>query len=215
MEKNLKDYREFNLTKEDILWEARMRCMREMYAKAQPSVNYDDLLEYYKKCQAEGKEPERVYDRYYLSQEEFAYIRQKYVDAYMMHDPFQENCDLIIRDMEDGCSKDKWIPEHTDEYGTHPGHRGYEKVLPIKETIGEENANKVIEFIKDRRNFYRHNVDEEKFNFSVTLTDSPTSNPDTVVEYWKTQGKEITIDPRHLTEDDFWREDNGYLNEED
>lgn len=214
MKKNLKDYTAFKLSKEDILWEARMRCMKEMYAKAQPSANYDEIYAYYKKCKEEGKQPERVYDRYYLSQEEFTYIRQKYVDAYMMHNPFQEDCDLIIDNMEKGTIKDKWIPEYTDKYGTHPGYRGYEDVPPLKDMIGEENANKVIDYIKDRRDFYHHSVDEEKFNFSVTLSDSPTSNSNTVIEYWKSQGRELEIDPRHLTQDDFWCEDNGYLDDE-
>lgn len=213
--KNLKDYTVFKLEKEDILWEARMRCMKEMYAKAQPSVDYDEIYSYYKKCKEEGKEPERIYNRYYLSQEEFTYIRQKYVDAYMMHNPFREDCDLIIDNMEKGTIRNKWIPEHTDKYGTHPGYRGYEDVPSLKEIIGEENANKVIEYIKDRRDFYRYNTDEEKFTFSVTLSDSPTSNAEEVIEYWKSQGRELKIDPRHYDDNYFWCEENGYLEEDE
>ena len=49
MKKNLKNYTAFKLSKEDILWEARMRCMKEMYAKAQPSANYDEIYAHYKK----------------------------------------------------------------------------------------------------------------------------------------------------------------------
>lgn len=215
MKKNLKDNTKFKLTIDDVLWEARMRCMKEMYAKAQPSVDYDEIYEYYKQCQKEGKEPERVFERYYLSQEEFEYIRDKYIDVYHLHNPFKEHCNVIIDDMKNGCSKDKWIPGEKDDKGfEHPGHRGYEKVLPMKEQIGEEATNAVISFIENRRDFYRFNRDEERFSFDVCLTDSPSSSEKQVIEYWKEHGIELEIDPRHYTHDDFWCEDNGYLDDE-
>ena len=47
MKKELKDYTSFKLTEKSIIQEARLRCMKEMYAKAQPSANYDDILKYF------------------------------------------------------------------------------------------------------------------------------------------------------------------------
>jgi hypothetical protein len=36
----------------------------------------------------------------------------------------------------------------------------------------------------------------------------PTSNPKTVIDYWKSQGVDITIDEKKdLTEDDYWELD--------
>lgn len=208
------DYTKFKLSKDDVIWKIRNDCLREMYAKSQPSANYNDVLQYYKDCEQSGVKPEKIYERYYLSYEEFVYIENKYLELYNLQDSFKDNCDIIIRDMEEGCVRDKHIPAEVIDGMFHPAHRGYEKVPPLKDLIGEENANKVVEFIKDRKCFYRFNKDESKFRFNVALTDSPTSNMEEVIKYWKAQGKEIKIDPRHHDSDYFWSEENGYLEEE-
>lgn len=212
--KNLKDYQKFKLDGDDILLEARTRCMKEMYERAQPSANYDDILEGYRKAVEAGKKPESVYERYYLSQEEFKYILEKYIKAYHIEEQFREDCDIIIRDMEEGCIRDKYIEEYTDENGNlHPGHRGYEDVSKLSEQIGEEHANLVIDFLKERRDFYRFDRDESRFRFDICLGDSPNSNEEKVKEYWRAQGIELEIDPRHYTENDFWCEENGCFDE--
>lgn len=202
------NYTKFNLTPEDILWEARQRCLIEMYARAQPSADYNQIYAKYKEQQLKGETPEAVYDRYYLSKEEFEYIRNKYIQAYNLEDRFKDYCDILIRDMRDGCSKDKYIPEKIGSDGErYPGYRGYEKVPPIKYIIGEESADAVINFINERKNFYRFDQRENRFIYSVTLEDSPTSNAEKVKEYWKSQGIDLEIDPRHLTTEDFCNEE--------
>lgn len=208
------DYTKFILERGNLLWDIRMKCMKEMYERAQPSANYDDIYAYYEQCNEQHITPDKIYNRHYLSKEEFDYILNKYVSEYKLSNDFKRDCDIIIRDMEEGCSKDKYIPEWTDEFGTHPGYRGYEKVPPLKETIGDENAQKVIDFIKMRKEFYRFNREEEGFRFDIALTDSPTSNEKTVIEYWKSQGKDIEIDPRHKDENYFWEEEHGYLEDD-
>ena len=60
------------INKEKILEEAIKNCMREMYKKAQPSEDWDHIV--YKYQSGELGKNEIVYDRYYLSQEEFTYI---------------------------------------------------------------------------------------------------------------------------------------------
>lgn len=227
-----RDYSQFALSREDIIWEIRQRCIKEMYTKAQPSADYDEIYAYYKKCKKEGKEPEQVYRRYYLSEEEFKYIEEKYLDLYELVDSFKDDCNIIIRDLKDGCVKDKYIEEHTDDNGNrHPGHRGYEDIpsfniqlleylkskVPseLAESLSKEISEKVINFVEDRKNFYRFNVDESKFRFSVALTDSPTSNAEEVIKYWKSQGRELEIDPRHHDSNYFWSEENGYLEEDE
>ena len=35
----------YNINREDIIEEAYMKCMTEMYAKAQPSANFSELLD--------------------------------------------------------------------------------------------------------------------------------------------------------------------------
>jgi len=209
------DYTKFKLDKDDIIIEAIERCKKEMYARAQPPADYDDIVKGYEEEQAAGKEISRVYTRHYLSQQEFIYILNKYIKAYHLEEVFKEHCNIIIGDMQHGCNKNKYIPATTDEYGNYnPGYRDYEPVPPLKEIIGEEAANKVIEFIENRRDFYRFDRDESDFRISVSLSDSPTSNPEDVIKYWKSQGVDLNIDPRELSEDKFWDEEHGYTEED-
>ena len=215
MKKNLKDYTSFKFSNESVIQEARLRCMKEMYTKAQPSANYDDILAYYADCKNKGIEAERVFDRYYLSMEEFMYIRDKYIEAYHFKNQFRENCDLIIRDMKEGCLKDIYIPTMMDRKGEfHQGYRICDKVKPLAKLIGKKDAGKVIKFITERRDFYKFDQVEEQFSLLIGMGDSPCSNAESVKKYWKSKGIDLEIDPRHYTYDDFWCEDNGYIDEE-
>ena len=226
------DYTKFALSKDDILWEIRQRCIKEMYAKAQPSIDYDEVYVYYKLCKEEGKEPEQIFKRYYLSQEEFKYIEEKYLELFNLINPFQSHCDILIRDLRDGCHKDKYIKERVDEEGfKYPGYMGFEDVPNLEAQmtkylqrypeysdktvakIAHKLALKVLKFIEERKNYYKFNSEENKFRFNVALTDSPTSNAEEVIEYWKSKGKDIEIDPRHYDHNYFWAEEHGYLEE--
>lgn len=175
----------------DILQEAIERCLDEMYRYSQPSITLKELEELSKKEMEEKGKPQPVHERFYLSQKEYETIIDKYLDAYNLRDPFKYHCDLIISDMENGCSKDKYIE---GENG-FPGYRGYEKVPSLDNEIGKENLDKVVDFIKMRRDFYRTNRNADKFRFTV-MNYSPYSNKQKVIDYWKSQGKDIEIEDR-------------------
>ena len=97
------------------------------------------------------------------------------------------------------------------------GHRDAEHTKPLEELIGKEHAEIVFDLIKAFKNFYRFDRDEETFSFHIALGASPTSNANTVKEYWKSQGVDIEIDEKeNLTEDDYWELDHyGHIIEED
>lgn len=181
----------------DIMNEAIERCIDEMYRYAQPSITLKELQEIIKKETQETGEVPKVYERHYLSTEECKAIIDKYINAYNFEDKFKDHCDLIIQDMTKGCSKDKYIE---GENGS-PGYRGYEKVKPLSSEIGEENLNKVVEFIKMRKDFYKFDRKANTFLFNVWNI-SPYSNKEKVIEYWKSQGKDIEIKDRN--KDDMW-----------
>ena len=63
------------LNRDNIIQRAVQECLEEMYAKAQPSANYKELIEKVKSGEIEDSNENPVYNRYYLSQEEFEYIR--------------------------------------------------------------------------------------------------------------------------------------------
>ena len=219
---------EKNVTRKAVLEQAVHDCYKEMYAKAQPSVDWDEILNDFKN----GKYPKdtRIYERYYLSQEEFTYIENKYMDAYNIKSEWRDYCDTMIEYLRDGGAKDKYIHEKKDEDGNviDPGYRGYEKVPPIKEQfvtfmydfdmseamkdVAEQMADKVIETMEECKEFYRFNQEENDFRFTCALGASPTSNPTTVVEYWKEQGVDVEIEER--CPELFWYYDEGYTDEE-
>jgi len=207
------DYSKFAMSRDDILSEIILKCKRELYERAQPSANYDELLENWRK--SENRDKEKYFDKYYLSQSEFKYVVEKYAENYGIKSKFKDHLELLIANMKDGTIKDKWIPERTDEHGTHPGYRGYEDVAPIKKMIGEENAQYVINYINDRIKFYSRDRDYNSFTFSIYLSDTPTSNLETVKEYWKSQGVDLDIDKRAHDSDYFWCEEHGYLEDEE
>lgn len=194
------------LDRKEILERAYHECMVEMYAKAQPSADFNQLLEDAKNGKI-GKD-EKVYERYYLSHPEFDHIREKYIDAYNIKSTWKSNIEVLEQYLTEGGNRDKYIEAHTDEYGYHPGYRGYETVKPIGEQIQDilktelgdghfEVGNKILEAvmntIKDCKEYYRFDREENDFNYSVALGPSPCSNKDTVKEYWKEQG--IDVDP--------------------
>ena len=209
--RDIKTFKDYKKVLEHMPLEyLKYRCLKEMYARSQPSANLDDLLKEHFNRVSKGLEPETFYDRYYLSYEECKYILDKYVKEWFLKDPWNDYLDLIIHDAENEHIKDKWIPERTDEHGTHPGYRGYENMPPLKDVIGKKNADKVVEFLKGRKNFYYHSQNENAFRCQICLGISPNSNAEKVKEYWKAQGKDITIDLRKHSNDYFWCEEHGY-----
>lgn len=206
------------LDRDEILEKAYHECMAEMYAKAQPSADYNQLLEDAKNGKI-GKD-EKVYERYYLSHEEFKHILGKYKDAYNIRSHWEDDIEVLERYIKEGGSKDKYISSYEDENGNfHPGYRSYEKVTPLKEQLAEifyksdfytgsemdkaseELINnlydKVIDIIDTCKNFYKFDREESSFDCSVALGPSPCSNKDIVIEYWKSLGVDIEIEERN------------------
>lgn len=217
------------LDRKEIIKRAYHECMVEMYAKAQPSADYNQLLEDAKNGKI-GKD-ERVYERYYLSQEEFKYILNKYKDAYNIKSHWKDDVEVIEKYIEEGGSKDKYIEPHTDEKGNyHPGRRSYEKVKPLKEQLSDvlkafsilkeyslydENIHNklydtVTNIIDTCKNFYKFDREESSFDCSVALGPSPNSCAEAVIQYWANQGVDIEIKERNpllLWEMDYYGDD--------
>lgn len=208
------------LSREKVLTKAYTDCMEELYQKSQPSASYIDYVTQYRK--GELTDNDRIYERHYLPQSEYEYIVDKYVSAYGMNKKWDDYMETAIEYLNEGAIKDKWIKEHEDETGYHPGYRGYEKLKDIA-TIFEDtlNANKgksnaeiaetlrelVIQRLNDCKNFYRFDREEGDFKASVALGASPTSNPETARKYWKEKGVELEFvekDPNTLWERDYY-----------
>lgn len=164
---------------EKILSEAVERCLAELYYFAQPSV--ENIEEAVKKEGDSQDEP--FYQKHYLSKEDYEYIIDKYIKMYNLEDYFKQDCNVLIRDLKEGYSVNKFT-----EYG-----RDYERKPNLETQLeSKEIADKVIDIIENRKNFYRFYRDGEKLRFNI-LNYGPTSNKQQVIDYWKSQGIDIEI----------------------
>ena len=211
------------LDREEVLCKAYEDCIREMFAKAQPSADWDNIIEEYKAGKIDERKDGPIYDRHYLSSAEFKYIMDKYMKAYRIESEWKEDVEVIEEYLNKGGHKDKYIEDWEDEHGHHPGYRSYEEVPPLKEHIdnilssyiGEKNCkqvrdeitNKVMELIHECKNYYSFNIDEQKFRNTVCMRCSPNGNIETVKKWWKDHyDVDIEIEERNPLL--FWERDN-------
>ena len=174
----------------------------------------------------------RPFEFYYLPREVLKDICDSYVSAYRID--HQQELLNTIEILKDYCRKpivDKYIEEHTDEYGNwHPGYRSYdhpdnlekevEKYLrekftfisdePLKEIESHSNElqNKFFKFLDMAGNFYNWNAELNSFNMTVYLGCSPNSNKEAVIENWKKyRNQDIEIDEEQIKKDYYGEED--------
>lgn len=216
------------MERDKIIKKAIHDCMCEMYAKSQPSADWDKIVDDYRTGKL-GKD-DRIYERHYLSYDEFIYIRDKYKKAYNIKRTWVPHLDFLEDLLRDGGLKDKYNPDWTDEQGNHhPGYRSAENVKPLKEQIsdimrefdcseiaqevGREIYDKVMDTIENYKDFYRFDREEEQFDVSISLGASPSSNAESVKKWWKeNHNEDIEIEERNPIL--FWYRDNGYTDED-
>lgn len=216
------------LDRKEILNKAYHDCMCEMYAKSQPEADWDNLVEEYRLGKI-GKD-ERIYERHYLSMDEFLYIRDKYKEAYNIKKTWVPDIEFLEKLLKEGGLKDKYNPEVIDKDGfKHPGYRSAEDVKPLKDQIsdiikefdsseaaqeiGEIIYNKVIDTIENYKDFYRFDREADDFDCNIALGSSPTCNPETVKKWWKENyNQDIEIEERNPRL--FWYRDMGYTDED-
>lgn len=138
------------MTRSKVLEMASLACLKELYSKVQPAVNWDNFMEEnrlyskaYKQWESLYKEsPEkagkvldfcgpRPYEFYYLPQEVFKRIADSYVDAYCI-DSQQDLLDIIdiLKNYCISPIKDSYIKESDGET-----RRGYIHPDNIKKTV--------------------------------------------------------------------------------
>lgn len=196
----------------DMISKAVIDCLDEMYRNSQPSITWEEV-----ESEAKMNPEKRIWEEHYLSAEQFERIQDKYLNMYRIGDEFKADVGIVEEYLSKGGTKDKYIEAHTDEYGYHPGYRGYEKVKPIKEQIenilndelasGEVSPfvkaairDKIVESIMNTikycKEFYCFNREEIGFRFNVSNY-SPNSNIEAVRKIYKDTDiviNEVTLD---------------------
>lgn len=187
------------MNRSEILERAVNECLEEMYNRAQPSVSFNKIVEDCKN--GVYNKNEAVYERYYLSAEEYKEILENYIEAYKIHDDFQENCDIVYKYLAEGGLKDSWVPGKVDENGfKHSGYRSYENTPKITDIMAEDDAKKCLDLINECKKFYCFNREENNFHWTI-MNYSPSSNKESVREYWKTNGVDIKFKKRVYNEE--------------
>lgn len=189
---------------DSIVCECIINCLHEMYKWAQPSLNFKD---YYKKLQNNeviDDEKSPLYEHHYLSYDNFIKIRDHYLDAYNLKPYWKTYCEVVKDYLLKGGHRNTYI-EGKDGMS---GYRGSEKTLPITSFLNKEDSDKIAKLLDDCTNFYRFDRNYDVISSNISLGPSPTCNKETVIKYWKSQGKYITID-------DFDVEDKIYGTDDD
>lgn len=192
------DYQQFKLDQRSLMAFVQVQCLREMYLRAQPSVELYDLLSENERLRKQGEKMIDFYEHYYLSNEEAKYIIDKYTKAYRWKSEWKEDVDLIIQDF---ITSKRPIGED--------GEAG-----PLCAELSDDVSRKIINFLHEEREYYRFDRYIENFSFGIWNV-SPNSCEEKVIKYWKSKGIDLVIDPRHYNADKFWCEENGYNDDEE
>lgn len=200
------------VTRKEHLWKGVEECLDKMYRASQPSITWAELCDKSKQDKENGVE-QFYWEQHYLSKEEQDEIYSEFSTAYRAVNEWKDNCDLVIKYLEEGGIKDKWI----ERDGNSPGYRGYENVAPIKEqilniisesleegnraeTMSTAITDKVLEIIKTCRDFYRFDRDGELFSFNVNMY-APSTNIENVRAYHNEHNTGIVIKERKYNEE--------------
>lgn len=206
-------------SRNDVITDAVKECLREMYLYSTPSITWENFLLENKHWKAENednpdKSPKdyspRPYEFYYLPIEIYKTIQGYYDSAYRISPELSDDIDILISYMKDPI-RNKYISEETDENGNrHPaGYRSYEHFESLASIIGEDNFNKVVEYLESAKKFYRWDSDLQKFQFNV-MNISPCSNKETVIKNWKEwRNEDIEIDDTKILSN-FYGDDENY-----
>lgn len=209
----------YSFDRQSVLGEAYHKFLKELFMRSQPSIDIDKYISDVKAGKIDPKkEDPMMCDRHYMAHELIKYISEKYKSAYRINSEWKENVDVVIKDLKEGGLVDKYVDGHTDEHGNHhPGYRDYDKRPSIIEILKDngidaETAEKVakifIERIEEIKDFYMFDSDERRWENTVWFGATPSSRKDRVIEFWKTQGKDIKI--KDIPEEDYWYYDNGW-----
>lgn len=180
----------WDIDNDTILDECVINCLHEMYKWAQPSLDFKD---FYKKLQnhevVDDKESP-MYEHHYLSSNNFLKIRDHYLKAYNLRPYFKTYCDVIKDYLFKGGYRDIFIKGKDG----NPGYRSSEPTEPITSFLNKEDSDKILSLLEGCSNFYRFDRTYNGIAAAIAFGASPTCNKETVIKYWKSQGKDITIE---------------------
>ena len=202
------------ITRSDVLEKASIDCLKELYSKVQPSVDWDDFVQqnkdysikYEQWKQMENRPPieefcgPRPYEFYFLPKQVMKEIADSYVRAYGI-DQHAELLDIIeiLKGYLNKPIEEAYVKESDGET-----RRGFAHPLPIQKwiagilkgyydgsecgdhsTVAKELCEEFFHYMDKAGKFFSWNYDINAFNTTVYLGPSPSSNKEKVIENWK------------------------------
>lgn len=147
-------------TREEVLVQAYNECLRDLYLNSEPPVDIKELFD----SGFKDDENDPLRNKHFIDEETFTEIVEDTKWAYGIIDHFHDNLELIKSDLTNGPTV------RTSKYK-------YTALKPLKEEIGEEAYNKVMEYIDAIYNYYKKDSDVSKFDFTIFLGASPSFKP--------------------------------------
>lgn len=199
-------------TREDILEQACIECLAEMYNKAQPSL---DFKQYYQDVKS-GKidKDDKIYEKHYLSSDETNYIVNKYIDLYAIDNQWTEHADLIFNYLKIGGVKFILNGNTKECVDQDPLDDVLKQVLINHDVLDsellEDLVDSVFNIITNCKSFYKLDKELQSFKHTIYLGVAPCSNKETVIQYWSNKGINVTIEDRNpllLWEMDYYGEE--------
>ena len=147
-------------TREEVLVQAYEECLRDLYLNSEPPVDIKELID----SGFKDDENDPLRNKHFIDEETFTEIVEDTKYAYGIIDHFHDDLELIKTDLENGpiIRESKYELRHLN---------------PLKEEIGEEAYNKVMEYLDTISKFYKKDSDVSKFDFSIFLGASPSFKP--------------------------------------
>lgn len=173
----------------ELIEQAILDCLDEMYKASQPSISFKEL------CENSKSNPDDTwYLKHYLSKEQYQDILESYISAYRIKNEFHDDMECVKAYLRDGGTKDKYIRPKDGS----PGYRGYEDTPKLSELIGEEHAKIALDLIEECNKFYQPHTEENKFRFNISNY-GPCCSIDTVRKQY--EGTDVKIYETKLDED--------------
>ena len=145
-------------SRDELLIEAYDGCLRELYLNSEPPIDLNDLIE--EGFVDDEKNPLRA--KHLIEDEVMEDIIEDFMYSYGIRDSFHDNLEIIKHDL---------------EHGPFLRESKYSMIqLPsLKEEIGEEHYNTVMEYLDTMAKFYRHDREWTSFRTSIHLGASPNT----------------------------------------
>lgn len=194
------------IDKNIVLDRAQNECIAELFARSQPPLDYQQLLNDIDN----GVEYDELYnEHHYISLDDYHTIVNNFIDAFGFDRSWENNIDLVNGYFSGFGTKAFCIPGYIDDDGNiHEAIYTFENMPHIKhaindilleygaersEEISDKISDKIFEYLMSCKDLYELDTYADLFNARIAFSKTPTQDKNKVIEYWKSKGVDLII----------------------